>query len=186
MVRKTRKLGGGPINKAGMMFGKQLMTKAAQGALKQSQPLAQTAFKMAPAAFSTQAATQAATWTKENPYMSPSNETFLNAVNYTHKGLTGKNLNIRRKISKVGSDLGSAFNNFNEYYNSQSNHVPGTASAHRKIMAGLLAGSAYGMYDLRQKGINKSQKNKKTHENTFQGGRKYRKVHTRKLKKRSN
>ena len=54
MVRKTRKLGGGPFNKAGMMIGKQLMTKAAQGALKQSQPLAQTAFKMAPMAFGTQ------------------------------------------------------------------------------------------------------------------------------------
>jgi len=53
MVRKTRKLGGGPFNRAGMMIGKQLMTKAAQGALK-SQPLAQTAFKMAPMAFSTQ------------------------------------------------------------------------------------------------------------------------------------
>jgi len=54
MIRKTRKLGGGPFNRAGMMVGKQLMTKAAQGALKQSQPLAQTAFKMAPMAFGTQ------------------------------------------------------------------------------------------------------------------------------------
>jgi hypothetical protein len=53
MVKKTRKLGGGPFNRAGMMVGKQLMTKAAQGALK-SQPLAQTAFKMAPMAFGTQ------------------------------------------------------------------------------------------------------------------------------------
>jgi len=53
MVQKTRKLGGGPFNRAGMMVGKQLMTKAAQGALK-SQPLAQTAFKMAPMAFGTQ------------------------------------------------------------------------------------------------------------------------------------
>jgi hypothetical protein len=53
MVRKTRKLGGGPLNRAGMMIGKQLMTKAAQGALK-SQPLAQTAFKMAPMALGTQ------------------------------------------------------------------------------------------------------------------------------------
>jgi len=53
MVRKTRKLGGGPLNRAGMIIGKQLMTKAAQGALK-SQPLAQTAFKMAPMAFGTQ------------------------------------------------------------------------------------------------------------------------------------
>ena len=53
MVQKTRKLGGGPFNRAGMMVGKKLMTTAAQGALK-SQPLAQTAFKMAPMAFGTQ------------------------------------------------------------------------------------------------------------------------------------
>jgi hypothetical protein len=53
MVRKTRKLGGGPLNRTAMIIGKELARKAAQGALK-SEPFAQTAFKMAPMAFGTQ------------------------------------------------------------------------------------------------------------------------------------
>ena len=90
---------------------------------------------------------------------------------------------LMRERSGAQTHGNSKMSNFNDILR---NSDPNMENYHKKLGAAGLGALAYSIYDQRQKLKNKSQKNKKTHENTFKGGRKYRKVYTYKVKKRSN
>ena len=90
---------------------------------------------------------------------------------------------LMRERSGAQTHGNSKMSNFNDIL---QNSDPNMENYHKKLGAAGLGALAYSIYDQRQKLKNKSQKNKKTHENTFKGGRKYRKVYTYKVKKRSN